>query len=106
MRSEQVGKSAANLVDDLKQQRTSEAVLEIGGDEATDVAEVVPDGAFEQIASQRGERRRGEQLIEPHRAAPALAKVLRQGVPVRPLADGVARDFRRAGNVDRGVVVL
>ena len=49
---EQLRKGAANLVGDLKQQRAGEAILEIGRDEAADMAEVVPDRAFEQIAFQ------------------------------------------------------
>ncbi len=73
MRSEQVRKCAANLVGDLQQQRAGEAILEIGRDEAADVAEVVPDRAFEQMAFQRGEGRRRQQVVEPDRAGLAFA---------------------------------
>src|SRR6185436_14307062 len=93
MSFEQVRKGAANLVGNLKQQRASEAILEIGGDEAADMAEVVRDRALEQVALQRGDGRRGEEVIEPQRTAVALAIALHQDVPIRPFADGTVRNL-------------
>ena len=84
---EQLRKGGANLVGDLKQQRTGEAILEIGRDEAADMAEVVPDRALQQIAFQSEECRRREQVVEPHRAGLLLLESLHQRVAVRPVAD-------------------
>ncbi len=86
MRSEQIGQRAANLVDDLKQQWASEAVFQVGGDEAADVAEVVPDGAFEQIAPERGEalRRQRDHRTRPRRPrVRESAQARRRGPAVR-----------------------
>src|SRR5436853_5701906 len=60
MRAENAGKRAPQLVRDLQQQRTREPILEIGGDEALDMGEIVPDRALQQEPPQRIQRRRRE----------------------------------------------
>src|SRR3954447_8782730 len=106
MRTEQLRKRRAKLVRDLQQQRAGEAVLEIGRDEAADVTEVVPDRALAQIALQRGERARREQVVESDRAAGAVPVARDERVAVGALAHRAISDLGRAVDVDGGVVVL
>src|SRR4051794_16764378 len=106
MRTEQLRKRRAQLVRDLQQQRAGEAVLEIRRDEAADVTEVVPDRALAQIALQRGERARREQVVESDRAAGSLPVAGDERVAVGALAHRAIRDLGRAMDVDGGVVVL
>ena len=106
MRAEQLRKRGAKLVGDLQQQRAGQAVLEIGRDEAADVTEVVPDRALAQIALQRGERARREQVVEIDRAGGSVPVAGDERVAVGALAHGAARAFRCAVDVDGGVVVL
>ena len=92
MRAEQLRKRGAKLVGDLQQQRAGQAVLEIGRDEAADVTEVVPDRALAQIALQRGERARREQVVEIDRAAGSLPVARDERVAVGARAHRAARD--------------
>src|SRR3954447_5892234 len=96
MRTEQLRKRRAKLVRDLQQQRAGQAVLEIGRDEAADVTEVVPDRALAQVALQRGERARREQVVESDRAFGSLPVPGHERVAVAALAHGAARAFRCA----------
>ena len=47
---EQFGNLGPQFIDDLEQQRTGKAVLQIGGYKSANVTEVVPDCAFQKVA--------------------------------------------------------
>src|SRR5262249_34940343 len=87
-------------------QRTCQAILEIRGDEPTDVAEVVPDGALEKVLLQESQRPRGEQVVEIYRARLFTTEAADEIVAVRAFRQGAIGEFRGGSNVDRRVVVI
>ena len=99
MCAQHVAKGAADFVGDLQDQRAGETVLEIGRDEAADMAEVMPDRAFEQKRFQPLQRFGREQIVEINRSGPALAEAVHEHAEIGPLVHRAPGKFRRAAKM-------